>query len=110
MGEVVGSFFVTPYSVQRYIERVRPGMAPAKALEELVGLTTAGRKVGPYNGHGLREMAGPGVRLELWRGPRVGTQSERLAQSRMRFVVAYGKGDLPQVVTVLPTGPKRRAP
>lgn len=102
MGEVRGIFFITPYAVRRYVERVRPGLRARQALEEMIALTSTGRLVGPYDGEGLRAMAGEGVVIELWRAPKVGTKKNRPAQSEMRFVVAYGPGALPQVVTVLP--------
>lgn len=102
-----GRFFVTPYAVRRYRERIRPRLAEAAARDELIDLTTRGTVVGPYVGTGLR-AAYPDLRLELWRAPRVGTKRQHLAQSRCRFVVGYGEGALPQVITVLP-GVKKRS-
>jgi hypothetical protein len=103
-----GRFYVTPYAVRRFRERVRPDLAPAAALERLIALTTGGRFVTPWRGRGILEAAGVGVRVELWRAPRVGTSGQRSPESRVRFVVAHGRGGAPQVVTVLPN-PKGRA-
>jgi hypothetical protein len=103
-----GRFYVTPYAVERFRQRVRPDLAQAAALERLIALTTGGRFVTPWRGSGILEAAGEGVRVELWRAPRVGTRSQRSPESRVRFVVAYGRGSAPQVVTVLPN-PRGRA-
>lgn len=98
-----GRFFVSPHAVRRYRERIRSDLTYEQALDELIDLTSSGRLVGPYTGQRLTQG---GVRAaELWRGPRVGRQRERLPQSRLRFVVGHASGgQLPQVITVLPIG------
>lgn len=106
---VDGRFFVTRYALARYIERFRPRGSVQAALSELKMLTSAGRLIGPYNGTGLRSRY-PDARLELWRGPRIGTTGKQDRRSNFRFVVAYGPGDLPQVVTVLPTRGNKAGP
>ena len=109
-----GRFFITPHAIQRYRERIHPGIDDARALEELVDLTSRGRLVRITAAEGPVALAEDGTplpesaRVELWRGPRVGTHGARLAQSRFRFVVAHGSGgELPQVITVLPVGEQR---
>lgn len=96
---------MTRYAVARYRARIRPGIGYQQALRELVQLTSAGRLVGAATG--FREFAG----AELWRGPRVGPNRHVMGRrvpgdprDRLRFVVAHGPGDKPQVVTVLPIG------
>jgi hypothetical protein len=112
-GGARGRFFITPYAVARYLERVRPSLATRAALEELIGLTSDEEAVckGDYLWPGLRAAVGPDVKLELWRGPRRRRGPTELAQSRIRFVVAYAPGEqadhLPQVITVLPLGERR---
>lgn len=97
-----GRFFITPYAVKRYVERVRPGLTYSQALSELILLTNAGSLKGPYQGQKLPQQY-PNARLELWRGPRVGPNSKQDRRSRLRFVVGHsGAGELPQVVTILP--------
>src|SRR5690606_37484442 len=98
-----GRFFVTPYAVARYRERLRPRLSYQRALEELIVLTSAGRQVGPYLGRQLPQKF-PGLRLEVWRGARVGPVRQQDRRARLRFVVAYGPGELPQVITVLSNG------
>lgn len=98
-----GLFFVTPYAVARYRERLRPRLSYQRALEELIVLTSAGRQVGPYLGRQLPQKF-PGLRLEVWRGARVGPVRQQDRRSRLRFVVGYGPGELPQVITVLSNG------
>jgi hypothetical protein len=98
-----GRFFITSHAVHKYQREVRPNASYNAALSELIRLTSEGRFVAPYNGHTIAANF-PGKTVELWRGPVVGTRSMQAANSRMRFVVVYGPGELPQVVTVLPKG------
>lgn len=108
-GGAKGRFFVTPHAVESYRSRVRGGIGYDRALRELISLTSYGRFVESYRG--LRLPQFEGARLELWRGPRIGPNRNRGrqrikgdARDRLRFVVAYGPGELPQVVSVLPIG------
>ena len=98
-----GRFFVTPHAVHKFQREVIPNASYNRALGILVKLTSAGHFVSSYNGHTMAERFS-GTRLELWRGPVTGTRANQRGDSRMRFVVAYGPGELPQVVTVLPKG------
>lgn len=102
-GAASGCFFITPHAVHKFQREVRPNASYNQALGALIKITDAGRLVSGYNGHTMAERF-PGVRLELWRGPVMGTRANQRGDSRMRFVVAYGPGELPQVVTVLPKG------
>lgn len=94
---ITGRFFITPHAVERYRTRIRRGLSYDEALSELIGLAAAGRRVRAYEAPGL-------VHAELWRGPRMGSQGDRDPRSRLRFVVGFMPGGLPQVVTVLPVG------
>ncbi len=97
-----GKFFITPYAIKRYIERVRPGLTYNQALSELIFLTNAGSFKSPYRGQKLPQQY-PNAKLELWRGPRVGSRPKQDRRSRLRFVVSHSDhGELPQVITVLP--------
>lgn len=76
-----GPWFVTPHAVERYIARVRPGLAYDVALWELAEQSRGAHFVKlRRDGH------------ELWRGPK---------PRRLRFIVGHGGGDKPQLVTVL---------
>lgn len=108
-GGAKGRFFVTPHAVESYRSRVRGGIGYDRALRELISLTSYGRFVESYRG--LRLPQFEGARLELWRGPRIGpnrrSRDRKIPgdpRDRLRFVVAHGPGDKPQVVTVLPIG------
>lgn len=112
-GGAKGRFFVTPHAVDSYRRRVRGGIGYDRALRELVAITTHGRFVEAYRG--LRLPQFEGVRLELWRGPRIGPNRRSRdhkvpgdPRDRLRFVVAYGYAGLPQVVSVLPIGARWR--
>lgn len=99
---IQGKFFITPYAIQRYIERVRPHLSYDQALRELVELTTHGVRKSNYQGQKLSQKY-PTSQLELWRGPRVGVHSQQDRRSRLRFVVAYDSNkEAPQVITILP--------
>lgn len=100
----VGRFFVTPHAVHKYQREVKPNASYNQALSDLIKITNAGRQCGEYNGGKIREMCGIDTVIEMWRGPVVGTRSKQRRNSRMRFVVAYGGGEKPQVITVLPRG------
>lgn len=109
-GSAQGRFVVTSHAVNSYRRRLRGGIDYDRALRELVSITSAGRFVELYRG--LRFPQFEGVRLELWRGPRIGPNRYSRGREanpgdprdRLRFVVAYGNEGLPQVVSVLPIG------
>lgn len=98
-----GRFFVTPHAVEKYRKHYVPRLSYGAALEDLVLLTSSGKRVGPYLGKQLPKKF-PGLRLEVWRGARVGPVRQQDRRSRLRFVVGYGPGELPQVITVLSNG------
>lgn len=98
-----GRFFVTPHAVEKYRKHYVPRLSYGAALEALVLLTSSGKRVGPYLGKQLPKKY-PGLRLEVWRGARVGPVRQQDRRSRLRFVVGYGPGELPQVITVLSNG------
>lgn len=98
-----GRFFVTPHAVEKYRKHYVPRLSYGAALEDLVLLTSSGKRVGPYLGKQLPKKY-PGLRLEVWRSARIGPIHRQDRRSRLRFVVGYGPGELPQVITVLSNG------
>lgn len=78
---ITGRFFVTPHAVERYIERIHPGIKYEQALREI--LEHADRA------HRVKEIE-PGVSEWRARPP-----------LRLRFRIAEHGPDLPQVLTVL---------
>lgn len=81
-----GRFFVTPHAIERYTERIEPGLSYEESLGRMIRDLDGAKKV--------RDLAPrDGVRCELWRGPR---------PRRTRYVIGYAEGGLPQVVTVPP--------
>lgn len=78
---ISGKWWISPHAVQRYIERIRPGISYERALGELVAMSEAA--------HPVKEIE-PG--LWLWRGPK---------PRRLRFRVSTSGAGAPQLVTVL---------
>lgn len=97
-----GRFYITPHAVAQYRARLRPWLTEEAALAELMRLTDQGRFVREHDGAGSRAQFGWGVRLEMWRGPDC---KHAEGATRLRFLVAYGDGELPQVYTVIPNTP-----
>jgi hypothetical protein len=78
---VEGPFFITPHAIDRYIERVRPGISRGQALRDLIEMSRGA--------HVVKEIE-PG--LWLWRGPK---------PRRLRLRVSSREPGLPQLVTVI---------
>lgn len=74
-------FRITEHAIDRYIERIRPGIPRARALRELCAITRGA--------HAVKEIE-PG--LWLWRGPK---------PRRLRLRVSTREPGPPQLVTVL---------
>lgn len=83
-----GRWFVTPHAVERYVERIEPGLTYDEALGRLVALSE--------RAHFVREKVTVDFgRVEIWRGPK---------PTRIRcYVVPGGEGEMDVLVTVLPT-------
>lgn len=83
-----GRWFITPHAVERYRERIEPGLTYDEALGRLVALSEGA--------HFVREKVTVDFgRVEIWRGPK---------PTRLRCYVVPGReGELDVLVTVLPT-------
>lgn len=80
---IAGRWFISPHAVQRYIERIEPGLTYEQALAKLIRVSDKAHRVKPWrNG------------LILYRGPR---------PRRLRLMVSEAvtpERPLPQLVTV----------
>jgi hypothetical protein len=79
-GGIRGKWFITPHAVERYIQRVRPGISYDEALEDIIAYSEAAHRVKEWR---------PGV--DLWRGPK---------PHRLRFMVGTLRPGAPQLLTV----------
>jgi len=78
---VKGQVFITPHAVERYVERIRPGISYERALTELIAICE--------RAHAVKEIE---AGLWLWRGPK---------PRRLRLRVSTRGDGAPQLVTVL---------
>lgn len=93
-----GNWFVTPHAVQRYQQRVEPGLTYEQALARLIDLSNTARYVKTYE----RDPDSPSEKYrngyELWRGPRPRRLRCWIAQPHVEEIA--GHKALPQLVTV----------
>lgn len=94
-----GRWFITPHAVERYIERVEPGLTYEQALGRLIDLSNAARHVKTYP----RQPDSPSEKYrhgyELWRGPRPMRLRCWVAQPDKAEIT--GHPALPALITVL---------
>jgi hypothetical protein len=81
------SFFVTPHAVDRYRERVHPGISYERALSEIIEASETAHFVKHY-------IDGEWHDAEYWRCSR--------SFGRLRLIVSRRGGELPQIRTILP--------